>query len=134
MRNGDLSSKRGTGQVRQWLERCNERHSCVQRNSKHDIEPPLPTRVLELEGDGSGLLRLSDSRGRTGRYVALSHCWGSSHRLTTTNDNLHVLMSGIQLDDLPRTFKDAIHVCLDLGIYFLWIGKSALPTMSACSL
>lgn len=61
------------------------------------------------------------SKGSRGRYIALSHSWGSSPRLTATSDTLEDLEDGIATSFLPKTFRDAIQITKRLGIRYLWI-------------
>lgn len=61
------------------------------------------------------------SNGSRGRYVALSHSWGISPRLTATRETLEDLEEGIAISFLPRTFQDAIKITKRLRIRYLWI-------------
>ena len=81
------------------------------------------TRILDLAGATTGIVRIVETVGRTGRYVALSHCWGDPKRrpIMTTQATLKDHMSGIAMSSLPRSFNDAIKVCLRLNIKYLWI-------------
>jgi hypothetical protein len=80
-------------------------------------------RILHLAGAATGIVRIVETAGRTGRYVALSHCWGdpTRHPLKSTHATLNDHMSGIAMSSLPRSFSDAIRVCLHLDIEYLWI-------------
>jgi hypothetical protein len=54
------------------------------------------------------------------RYVALSHCWGNdSNLLKLTTTSLNALCKGIE--DILRTFQDAIAITKALKIDYLWI-------------
>jgi hypothetical protein len=88
----------------------------------------LPTRVIEVEPEGgSGLPRLvvTAQKVMRGQYVALSHCWGDvgdRKRIVTTTENFeHFCTEGLPLDNLPKTFQDAIKVTKRLGFRYLWI-------------
>jgi Heterokaryon incompatibility protein (HET) len=61
------------------------------------------------------------TKGRLGRWVALSHCWGTSTPFTTTTSNLADRQRSIPFDDFPKTFQDAITICRRLGFEYLWI-------------
>jgi hypothetical protein len=80
-------------------------------------------RVLDLACAEKGIVRIVETAGRIGRYAALSHCWGSPkrHPTKTTSATLDDHMSGIAISSLPRSFSDAIKVCLYLDIEYLWI-------------
>lgn len=56
-----------------WMEKCSKHHaSCVPLNQ----ENALPTRIIHVPRDSKEPLKLQVTEGRTGRYVALSYCWG----------------------------------------------------------
>ena len=60
-------------------------------------------------------------------YVALSHCWGhptvEQKKKYCTNDANYQdrLTDGFFLNDLPKTFQDAVRVTRELGKLYLWI-------------
>ncbi len=85
-----------------------------------DVTKELPTRVLDVASN-KDIIFLRESAGQKGRYVALSHSWGSTHRLTLTRANLATLKDGILLSDIPKTFQDAVQVARELKIAYLWI-------------
>jgi Heterokaryon incompatibility protein (HET) len=112
----DLSTAVHQGEL--WLKSCRDNHpSCWQIE-----EARLPTRVLDLEKDESGLsIVLIETGQMVGRYMTLSHCWGTTHPLTTTTSNLHYRMQGILVSELPKTFKDLVDVARGLGVRYVWI-------------
>ncbi|KFY31014.1 hypothetical protein V493_01478 [Pseudogymnoascus sp. VKM F-4281 (FW-2241)] len=108
--------------IQTWIQRCDLDHSCY----KHSLGIPtqLPTRVIDV-GDSSHDPYLYITHGETGRFIALSHCWGPPEmpftRLTTTQTNLSAHCQRITIEKLPRTFRDAINVTRDLGLRYIWI-------------
>ena len=55
-----------------------------------------------------------------GKYVALSYCWGGPQALCLTEETYNQFWeTGIALDRLPATFRDAIKVSLTLGVRYL---------------
>lgn len=105
-----------------WIEECNMIHGCASRHSCPNTEASasLPTRVLHVGKEGN-TIRLVESNGKRDHYVALSHCWGISHRITTRRETLQLHMDGISLDNLPPTFRDAIKIARKLEVPFVWI-------------
>lgn len=102
--------------VQQWLKECDEHHLCA------PYEAALPTRVLDLgESTHSQLITLVETKGQIQKYVALSHCWGLSHRIKTMKDTIEAHKKGILFSVLPKTFRDAIVASRKLGIRYLWI-------------
>jgi Heterokaryon incompatibility protein (HET) len=66
---------------------------------------------------------LLETAGKKGRYVTLSHCWGSSQVLTTTEATLNERLSCIRWQQLPLLFQDAISLTRSLGLKYLWINS-----------
>jgi len=59
-------------------------------------------------------------------YVALSHCWGDLPKevkdmFCSSTKNICNRQEGFSINDLPRTFQDAIRVTRELGQQYLWI-------------
>jgi hypothetical protein len=102
------------------LEKCKSSHSRCQVR-----ERALPTRLLDLgqpeETDFQGSIRLVENCEQQAEYACLSHCWGTSQKLTTTRANLDDHKERIDLARLPKTFQDAVIVSRKLGIRYLWI-------------
>jgi hypothetical protein len=110
--------------LRAWLERCNNEHKC-----KMDAitEDNFPTRVIDIGEARNDPLVLRDSKAIDAcSYVALSHCWGEykpgdKQTICTHRGNLEQRKAGFQVQDLPKTFQDAIQVTRQLGKRYLWI-------------
>lgn len=90
----------------------------------------LPTRVLDLGGPEStdSSLRLQVNEVEThGSYLALSYCWGKhnpksgAEHVQLRKGNTQDLISGINLDSLPRSIQDAVVVTRKLGFRYLWV-------------
>ncbi|KAF5679593.1 heterokaryon incompatibility protein [Fusarium heterosporum] len=103
-----------------WFKNCISNHpNCT---AYCGSEPSiLPTRVIDVQMQGRSLARLVTSQAQRARYIALSHCWGSSPIFTTTSKNIAKLQSSIPIDSLPLTFQHAIEVTRTLGFRYLWI-------------
>lgn len=102
-------------QIINWDTSCRMSHSqCRTRATS------LPTRVIDV-GSSDGVCRLYESRGDQEYYMTLSHCWGSLKIFTTINNNLADLKRHIDIDALPKTFRDAIYITRLLKIRYLWI-------------
>jgi hypothetical protein len=83
---------------------------------------PLPSRVIDVgPHDGSRNPCLHISKGETGSYLALSHCWGLNQHFTTTKETLHARLDGFVMSDLPKTFQDAVFITRQLGYRYIWI-------------
>lgn len=55
-------------------------------------------------------------------YVTLSHCWGGSQPYTLRPETAADLKAGIQIQELPKTFRDAINFASQLhNVGWIWI-------------
>lgn len=100
----------------QWLTECTKNH----QNCHFQQLTILPTRVIDVGKNGENP-RIYESNGSSGRYAALSHCWGTEQILTTTTDTLSDMKREIPFERLPKTFQDAIDIARRLDIPYLWI-------------
>lgn len=103
-----------------WLETCSANHHSCRYNWSHHTPP---TRILDID-DGVDVNRifLRDNAPEPGyQHVALSHCWGKGNQLCTTLATIQAHKKGIMIDNLPKTFKDAVKVVRALGLRYLWI-------------
>ena len=80
----------------------------------------MPKRLLDLHNN-----RLDCSAGRGSvNYAALTHRWGApaAHgNFRLYGDNLDYWQRFMDLDKLPKTFRDAVKVTKSLGLRYLWI-------------
>ncbi|KAH8716951.1 heterokaryon incompatibility protein-domain-containing protein [Phaeosphaeriaceae sp. PMI808] len=106
--------------LQKWLDDCDKNH-------KHDAnfseDNELPTRVIFVgASDTPETLRIWETNGARGRYIALFHRWGKGDEdFSTTKSNFKTRCQGMKLDQFPRTFQDAVRVTRMLGIQYLWI-------------
>jgi hypothetical protein len=93
----------------------------------------LPSRLIDIgQPSSSEPARLVTSKNgstidnnnlydSTPAYATLSHSWGKSQPLRLLTRNMRQMMQGIPRETLPRVFSEAIAVCWQLGIRYLWI-------------
>lgn len=111
--------------AKEWLEECLAGHPnyayphATSTCSTNHWHPTLPTRVICLE-EGRGPY-LVESKGASGRYAALSYCWGAGNKVQTTSSNIGQHKREIRTDDLPKTLRDAVTVARYLSFKYLWI-------------
>ena len=105
--------------LRDWLHICNESHD---DHASAKEEQVLPTRVLDVgNAENPNRLRLYEPKREQGRYIALSHRWGESRPFSTEKETIEIRRNGIEFDQLPKTFQDAVAVTRKLGVQYLWI-------------
>ena len=109
--------------LRSWLRHCDENHGDF--GCHIESETPLPTRVIDV-GDEDELRLVCTGPSDRGRYLALSHRWGTPsdeerRRNCTFADNLEERCRRISLAKLGKTFQDAVQVTRTLGERYLWI-------------
>lgn len=107
------------GLARQWLNNCLENHT--ECPGYQQVE--LPTRVLYVGADSitSGPQLVITNGTRRGSYIALSHRWSADMPMRLTADIMHVWQSGIPIESLPKTFRDAVAITRALEVDYLWI-------------
>ncbi|KXH53515.1 hypothetical protein CSIM01_12758 [Colletotrichum simmondsii] len=111
-------SDRSFARARQWLRQCVDHHDCGKARGSF-----YPRRLLDLRDDQVRLVETAKASNFQGPYVCLSHRWGDAKfsRLTSTTENIHMHMGGIEWGDIPKTFQDAIVICRRLSVEYLWI-------------
>ncbi|KAF2837210.1 HET-domain-containing protein [Patellaria atrata CBS 101060] len=85
--------------------------------------PILPKRLVEVS---CGIPRLVETQGLPySRYLTLSHCWGApnnaSSLMKTTIGNYDCRRAGIQWEEIPQIFKDAMALTKSIGCRWIWI-------------
>jgi hypothetical protein len=111
--------------LRMWLSACDRNHHCTSLNTS-GTQPSMPTRLIDVGDAVDTYLRLVESYDKTTaqRYCALSHCWGKlteRQKSCTYQANHDALMKNIDIQGLPKTFRDAIAITRALNVRYLWI-------------
>ena len=106
--------------VDHWLSQCTQTHSTCGVLGQPNW---YPTRLLDLGNppeDHGSCIRIFDTdlHDLEKPYLTLSHCWGSADIPKLTAKQSSPIIS---IDELPKTFKDAISIANFLGIPYLWI-------------
>jgi heterokaryon incompatibility protein (HET) len=106
-----------------WIKQCIEQHKKCPKPMTNGF---MPTRVIDVGNDENSEPRLCETKSLTvpqlkRRFVALSHCWGTTKTLTTTTATLSERQRGITLDELPLVFRHAVITTRKLGIRYIWI-------------
>jgi len=114
---GCTSSPAAMDKIRGWIENCDRSHE----DCKLTTLPPLPTRVLDVGPQNDGMIHLYETNEESEQYICLSHCWGGHQPLKTDFSTIEARKKGINWDELPRTFQDAVVMTRTLGIRYLWI-------------
>lgn len=120
---GPLSNDTGSIEsmqlAKRWLHECKAHHKhCNSKNTGF-----LPKRLLDVGLRGLDMIRLCvcEQDSVTGPYITLSHCWGEAIFLKLIKTTFPMLRQGIPFEDLPATFRDAVNVCRELGVQYIWI-------------
>jgi hypothetical protein len=80
---GFTGSDEAFDKIQDWITECTTDHEfCNQRSDRQ-----LPSRVIEVEVNDA-TIRLLETEGLAGQYVALNHCWGQKQIITTTRATL----------------------------------------------
>lgn len=103
-----------------WLQECDKHHpNCT---PTHSSIRTIPKRLVDVGTDYSTDVKLYETiPSDQMSYLALSHPWGSPPHFCTRPENLSDHKTGISLDILPATFRDAVLLTRQLGFQYLWI-------------
>ena len=115
----DINSQEATEQIKAWMQEC-KTQECG--NGGGPYEPTiLPTRVIDVGLDDSRNARIVKTQDTKGVYATLSYCWGRSSNIVLSRDNIQQLQAEIDIESLPQTIKDAVHITRELSIPYLWV-------------
>jgi len=105
-----------------WYNTCRKDHTSCAIDT---TEASLPARVIDVQSykdTTTNPLLIAPSPGNTGKYLALSYCWGKSLPLQLTQASLGQFANdGIPLTQMPRALQDAVQLTRSLGLRFLWV-------------
>jgi hypothetical protein len=102
--------------ARSWLSDCSSGHHCGER--QRDFRP---TRLIEILSSDHARVVIAHQEPSIDLYATLSHCWGKSKRLKLEATNLDTLRANIDIAELPNTYREAIAICIGLGLRYIWI-------------
>lgn len=104
--------------VKRWI--CD----CADHNHRWAVQSTyLPDRLGDV-GPADGAVEpvlIDTTRGITGPYLALSHCWGGTIPYRTLRRNKDKLCKRIDVSQLSQNFKDAVEVTRWLDFRYIWI-------------
>lgn len=104
--------------VESWITECMNNHE----DCRGKVEAELPTRWLDIGVNDHGTIKVATStKGETGIYACLSHCWGGKTPCTLNRGTKMQFSASIPKAAMPRIFIDAISISRRLGIRRLWI-------------
>ncbi|KAF7923735.1 uncharacterized protein EAE98_007553 [Botrytis deweyae] len=100
------NTSQSTPLIENWLNACQTFHP----KCKFQRPEFIPTRLIDLQGDHPRLCLGNQIEKRDLQYAALSHCWGTPEKKyqTLTKSTLKDYLAKIEMEDLPKTFHDAI--------------------------
>ena len=129
-------SKKHIELARTWLVDCEESHP----DCGHVFRPP-PTRLIYIEPSSNEVpkIRLVETKGHEDEqimYLAFSHCWGGSqtYRLLGGKGNekkYESALESIDFSELSKNSQDAIRICQEFGLSFIWIDSICIKQDSA---
>ncbi|XPT02988.1 hypothetical protein M3J09_012091 [Ascochyta lentis] len=109
----------GFGVLKVWLQHCVGQHE----HCGWKLSETRPMRLLDLNAfPASKNIRLVLAKDVSDKdYATLSYRWGDTNIFTLTTANYKSLCSQIQFEDLPKTIQDAIMVCRELWMRYVWV-------------
>ncbi|CVL13891.1 uncharacterized protein FPRN_15246 [Fusarium proliferatum] len=101
--------------ARKWAHDCLQNHtSCASPSERF-----IPTRIIKIFDSGKRIEIVEEKSPAA--YAVLSYCWGGPQRTTLSKARVENGQLSFDTSTLPQTLQDAVRVCGELGLNFLWI-------------
>jgi hypothetical protein len=112
---GITASELSIGRVQKRVQTCNDHYQCFSTAADN----LLPKRLIDVnttwQGNANGVRLTQQINGQRGKYVCLSHCWGSVPiHCSTKKETLADALEFIRFEALPKSFRGAIILTSDL--------------------
>lgn len=102
--------------IGQWLHECSTQHHCL----AHVGSGWYPTRLVERVSEHTFRVICSEF-ALPGGYITLSHQWGDHNFLKLTQDNLSTFEEGRPINELRKTFQEALIIAGRMKVPYVWI-------------
>ena len=121
-----LSIDQSIKKLREWMEECIGHHNDCSEQSATQDDSSRPARLLELKtiqrNNESGIRLIETVSGSSYQYACLSHRFDDAIKPhQTTAGNLPDFQQFINIEKLPKNWRDAVSIARDLRIDYLWI-------------
>ncbi len=100
-----------------WLSDCLASHECSKPDGNGSW---APTRLVDTKATPPRLV-LSTALQHPVQWLTLSHCWGRTKQCRLLSSNMQDFFVSLPLDELSRTFHDALTITRRLGMRYIWI-------------
>ncbi|KAL2876463.1 hypothetical protein SGCOL_008269 [Colletotrichum sp. CLE4] len=113
--------------VKSWLVECENKHEkCRELKTQSGPSNLRPVRLMYIDPSSVGVgfsLRLQNTANLNPlpRFAALSYCWGGNQTVKCETSTLEAFTKNIPFEKLPRTIRDAVEVCAQLGVEYIWV-------------
>lgn len=116
----EVEERISSSRLKEWLSRCEEQHHPTQAKPG---EHALPEGMLVIDVRKSCVVPAPENC----KYVALSYVWGPPKlgQVEATKASINNLKQpgGLSGDHMPATIRDAMDLCRELDIQFLWVDR-----------
>ncbi|EXA32447.1 hypothetical protein FOVG_16368 [Fusarium oxysporum f. sp. pisi HDV247] len=79
----------------------------------------MPTRIIKIFDSGKRIEIAEENSPAA--YAILSYCWGGPQRITLSKARVKNGQLSFDTSTLPQILQDAVRVCGELGLNFLWV-------------
>lgn len=110
-----------------WLRTCYETHAQCHGQAESEFLPTTLIQVWRYSNDSiyAHLVETKKEPAVSDRwYLALSHCWGTNRGEIlpkTLKLNIEKHVERLDIDELSKTYIDALHMVLGLCMRYIWI-------------
>lgn len=110
-----LGSEMNMQKISHWMREI--RHTAINPTSDQ-----MPARLIDVGAtEGLRIVATSTISQTDLSFAALSYVWGVNQSFVLLERNKSSLMSTFQIEQLPRTIRDAVTVTRGIGLRYLWV-------------
>lgn len=119
----DVDSEASFAWAREQLANCARDHASCGAGYVRK-QTAVPRRLIDVNFHADHVRLVDSKMGLSDshiRWCCLSYVWGGDQKLKTTKASLPAHQKHIALTSLPPTIRDAVIVCRQLDVPFLWV-------------
>lgn len=117
--------------IRKWIDVCEREHEGICESVWwRGEEEALPETVRMVDVETMSIIPAPPAS----RYIALSYLWGgvgAEYQTIQANITQRTVPGGLDMSVLPASISDSIHLCLQLGVRYLWVDALCIVQDSA---
>jgi len=121
-----VSNRLDTEELKKWLERCDRHQNCLKYQEHKNLPPDF--RLIDV--DNLTIIKPTEFV----KYCTLSYVWGSVEQKPLMIQNHREYPIVLNPRKIPKTIMDAVALCRDIGVQYLWVDSLCIAHDSETAL